>query len=59
MMINKLSHFHLREMIIANYNTKGKAIPNYNTFWETIIPKNNTIREKQSLITADDTGQTQ
>ena len=46
MMINKSSRLHLQEMIIANYNTLGKTIPNYNTFWEIIIPKNNTIWEK-------------
>ena len=46
MMINKSSRLHLREMIITNYNTLGKTIPNYITSWEIIIPKNNTICEK-------------
>ena len=28
------------------YNTLGKTSPNYNTFWEIMIPKHNTIWEK-------------
>ena len=57
-MINKLSCLHLWETINPNYNTLGKIIANQNTFWEIIIPKHNTIWQKQLLITADDTGQT-
>ena len=46
MMINNLSYLHLWEIIIPNCNTLGKTIPNYETFWETITPKHNTIWEK-------------
>ena len=58
MMINKLSYLqlHLWEIIIPNYNTPEKTIPNHNTFWETIIPKHNTISGKNN---PDDTRQTQ
>ena len=37
---------HLWEITFRNYNKLGKAIPNYNTFWEIIIPKHNTVWEK-------------
>ena len=45
MMINNLSYLHQWEIIIPNYKTLGKAIPNHNTFWEIIVPKYNTIWE--------------
>ena len=46
LIINKLSCLHLWEIIIPNYNTLGKAIPNHKRFWEIIIPKHNTIWER-------------
>ena len=57
MMLNYLSHLHLWEIVIPNYNTLRKKFPNHNTFLEIIIPKHNTFWEKQSLITSDDTSQ--
>ena len=42
MIINNLSYLHLWEIIIPNYNTLGKTIPNHNTFWE-IIPTYNKL----------------
>ena len=56
MMINR-SYLHLWEIIIPNYNTLGKTVPNDNTFSEIIITKHNTIWDKQSLITSDNTDQ--
>ena len=44
-MINNLSYLHQWEIIIPNYNTLGKAIPNHDTFWEIIVPKYNIIWE--------------
>ena len=41
---------HQWELIIPNYNTIGKTIPNHNTFSEIIIPTHNIIWEKYSLL---------
>ena len=41
--INKLSCLHLWEIIIPNYSTLEKAVANYNTFGEIIIPKHHFV----------------
>ena len=45
MIINNLSYLHLWEIIIPNYYTLGKAIPNHNAFWEIIIPTHTLFRK--------------
>ena len=50
MMLNYLSHLHLWEIVIPNYNTLRKKFPNHNTFWEIIIPKHNTFWENNPQL---------
>ena len=45
MMINNLSYLHIWKIIIPNYNTLRKKIPNHNIFLEIIIPTHNTFLE--------------
>ena len=55
-MINNLSYLHLWKIIIPNYNTLRKTIPNHDTFWEkitlriTLFGKNNPFLNQKTQV---------